>query len=180
MMSIISIPRSIGVLLLLAVALIFPGCNAGDEVAGYSAKELYDANIRTVAVPIFANRTFYRETEFKLAESLIKQIESRTPYKVVNGSAADTQIAGAILHVDKQLISRTFNEGVTQEVQVKVTVSFEWKDLRSGKVLRKRSTLSGTGDYVPTKGAGEPAEIGIRTAVNELAGEIVGVMRADW
>jgi hypothetical protein len=147
---------------------------------GYSSKELYDTHIRSVSVPIFANRSFEREAEFKLTEALCKEIESRTPYKVTRTGSADTMITGTITRVDRRLLSRTFTAGVTQEAQVVVTVSFEWKDLRTGKILRKRSEISGTGEYVPTRPVGEPYEVGLRTAINELSRDIVSAMRSDW
>src|SRR4051794_15275394 len=60
--------------LLLAVALTaLPGCGydqAGapphSTVGGYQWRSLYREDIRTVAVPIFTNRTFRRNLEFRL------------------------------------------------------------------------------------------------------------------
>lgn len=49
---------------------------------GYSGKSLYPTSIRTVAVPIFANRTFRRQWEFRLTEAIDKNIESRTPFRL--------------------------------------------------------------------------------------------------
>lgn len=155
------------------------GCSRA-EVAGYHAGGLYDTSIRTVAVPVFKNRTFYRETEFRLTEALIKQIESRTPYKVVRTGEADTSITGTVLSVDQRLLSRDFTTGITQEAQVVITASFEWKDLRTGKIIRKRSRIMGTGVYVPTRGVGEPVDVAEYAAVDQLGREIVSVMATDW
>lgn len=153
---------------------------AGLAGCSYSAKELYDTSFRTVHVQVLANRSWEREVEFKLTEALAKEIEARTPYKVTRSGAADTMITGTVLAVDRQALSRTFNTGVTQEAQVIVTVSFEWKDLRTGKILRKRSQMTGSGEYVPTRPISETFEVGLRTAVNELSRDIVSVMRSDW
>lgn len=167
-----------GLLLCLLSTLAGLGGCASDS--GYHTGETFDKSIHTVAVPIFANRTFYREIEDRLSEALVKEIEQRTPYKVTQQDRADTILSGTVLSVDKRLLSRNFNTGVAQEVQMTIMVSFEWKDLRSGKIIRKRSRITGVASYVPTQPLGEPEEVARHGAVSELASEIVSVMRNDW
>jgi len=170
---------SVSMSLALVIAVMLGGCAGEHSSSGFRMEGLYDTNIRTVAVPIFDNRTFYREVEFKLTEALTKEIESRTPYKVTRATGADTVLTGTVLNVDKRLLSRQFETGLPQEVQVVVTVNFEWKALRSGTVLRKRSRFRGTGEYIPTPPYGEPFEVGQHEAVSEVARDIVSVMRID-
>lgn len=168
-------------LTVIACGLMTAGLLAGCATeGGYATGEVFDTSIRTVALPVFANRTFYRETEFYLTEALAKEIESRTPYKVTRSSSADTMITGTVLTVDKQLISRTLHSSVTQESQLVVSASFEWKDLRSGKILRKRGTIAGVAEFIPTAPVGEPEQVAHHAAIAELAREIVSVMRTDW
>src|SRR4051794_10112312 len=52
-------------------------------LAGYQWKSLYREDIRTVAVPIFSNRSFRRGVEFQLTKAIVNQLEAQTPYKVV-------------------------------------------------------------------------------------------------
>ncbi len=174
----------IGRVSLIALALALASCHRGAVVGGYRAGGVYDESIRSVAVPIFENRTFYRGVEFRLTEALTKEIEQRTPYKVAGTAGADSQLTGTILRVDKKLLSRQHSReiksGLPQEVQVVVSVSFEWKNLRTGKIIRKASRIEGTGEYIPTRGVGEPFEVAQHTAVAELAREVVSAMRADW
>ena len=171
-----SIHRPVSLLALL-VAVVLSGCAGG---TGYRHEALYDTSVRTVATPIFENRTFYREMEFRLTEALVKEIEQTTPYKVTGEGAADTIITGTIIAVNQRLLSRQLETGVSQEVQVIVTASFEWKDLRTGKVLRKRSRVEGSGEYIPVQGVGEPMEVARHEAVGEMARHIVSLMASDW
>jgi Lipopolysaccharide-assembly len=147
---------------------------------GYSNKELYPTEYRTVAAPIFENRTFYRGVEFQLAEALTKQIESRTPYKVVSPGVAQTQLEGTITHIDQRQLSRRRPGGVPQEVEYTVTVDFVWKDLGRGGVIRDRRGFQAVGRYVPTAGVGEPFELGLHQVVQRMAQDIVSTMQADW
>ena len=55
---------------------------------GYSQQEIYPDHVQTVAIPLFENRTFYQGVEFDLTEALVKEIELRTPYKVISNENA--------------------------------------------------------------------------------------------
>src|SRR5262245_8430424 len=96
------------VLLVIApVALAVCGCaEAGHfTILGYTTQPNYNTEIRTVRVPIFKNDTFRQGLEFDLTQAVIREIEVRTPYKVVNGNAdADTELTGTIRAATKALL----------------------------------------------------------------------------
>jgi hypothetical protein len=158
------------------------GCDQTTQngLLGYHAEELFPEQYQTVAVDIFDNRTFFQGVEFDLTEALVKEIELRTPYKVVANDRADTVITGTIHTVRQQSLSRVRNGGVPQEMQLIVRVNYEWKDVREGRVIRKRRTLSGSGEYIPSSGLSEPYEVAQHRAVAEIARDLVSDMRRDW
>ena len=160
-------------------ALVLHGCKNG-SVAGYSAEELFPPNVTTVSVSILENRDFYRDVEFDLTEALIKEIELRTPYKVVRHADADTELTGTILSVREGVVSRSFDGGLPQEVRVTVALGFEWKDLRNGQVIRKRDRIVGEATYAPTRPMSQPFRTARHSASSDLAREVVSVMRDDW
>jgi len=173
-------PRSVGLRLALASLLLtLAGC-AADSGAGYTTEPLFERDVRSVAVNILGNASFRRGVEFSLTEALIKEIETRTPYKVTRQGTADTIITGTIRGVDQGLLSRDADAGVPQEIQVTVTASFQWKDQRTGEVLRRRDGMAATGEYVPTRPAGEFYEVAEQRAVAEMARHMVDLMRSDW
>ena len=147
---------------------------------GYSHEPLYPQDVRTVAVPIFDNRSFYRHVEEDVAEALIKEIELRTPYKVVASGEADTQIHATITQVDQSRMSRSRDGGLPQELELIIRASFQWQDRRSGKTLRQRSGMVATGRYVPAYPPAEPYQVAQHDAAERLAQQIVAVMGADW
>jgi hypothetical protein len=168
------------VLCLLMIAAIGPamvGCHATNAAP---QSQLYPTDVRTVAVVIFGNAGFERGIEFALTEALIKEIELRTPYKVVDRAAADSVITGRVLGAPQSLLSRERESAVPQELQVAVTADFEWKNQRTGDVIRQRAQITGTGEYVPTRPVGEFRQIAQQQAINELARDIVSLMRNDW
>ncbi len=161
------------VLLVLVLAALVAGC-------GYSHKPLFDTTYRTVSVPIFDNRTFYRGVEFDLTEALKKQIELRTPYKVVNDESGDTILRGSVVAVRQNRLSREREGGMVQELEMALVVDFEWKDQRTGEAIVDRRGLVASSSYVPAQPVGEPLAIGQHMAAERMADSIVGAMRSQW
>ena len=127
-------------LLLLAVsALLLPSCNwdGNFTVLGYTTKPQYPDHIRTIYVPIFKNLTMWRGLEFDLTRAVIREIEAKTPYKVVSSpSCADSQLSGTIVSLNKNVINRNqLNE--IREAETTLAVEIVWKDLRSGEILSR-------------------------------------------
>jgi len=166
-------------LVLTAVVLLLRGC-ASDPSRGYSKQSLYPQNIATVHIPIFENATFDRDVEFELTDAVIKEIESRTPYKVASSSHADTILTGRIRTVTRDSLSRSRLTGLSEEVIVSVTIDFQWRDLRSGNLLVARESFSGHGLFVPSRPSSEPIALGKFAAVQQLARDVVDEMQSDW
>ena len=127
-------------LLLLAVsALLLPSCNwdGNFTVLGYTTKPQYPDHIRTIYVPIFKNLTMWRGLEFDLTRAVIREIEAKTPYKVVSSpSCADSQLSGTIVSLNKNVINRNqLNE--IREAETTLAMEIVWKDLRSGEILSR-------------------------------------------
>jgi hypothetical protein len=125
--------------LLGAGALLLPSCDwdGNFTVLGYTTKPLYPCHIRTVYVPIFKNRTYRRGIEFDLTRAVVREIEAKTPYKVVSTSGADTELSGTIISLNKLVINRDqLNE--IREAETTLTVEIIWKDLRTQEILSAR------------------------------------------
>jgi hypothetical protein len=173
---------------LVAAALALPGCtDPGSigrqtpvvEVAGYTNRPLFRDDIRTVAVPIFkTGRTLFRRgLEMQLTEAVIKQIESRTPYKVVPRDRADTVLDGEVLAFTERVLTET-PRNEPREVQVTVTVRMLWRDLRSGEVLREARRLSENATFVVD--VGETEAQATLDSFDDLVERIVELLETDF
>lgn len=171
--------RALLVLLVAVIAAASSGCSS-DPAQGYSTASLFPRDISSVAVPIFVNKTYTRDVEFELTDALVKEIEARTPYKVMSEASADTVFLGTIRSIELDQLSKSRTTGLSEEVVVSVTIDFQWKDLRNGKVLLERKTFAGHGLFVPSTPTGEPIELGQFAVVQLLAKDIVSEMRSDW
>ncbi len=147
---------------------------------GYTHQRLFPQSVHTVAVPVFENLSFYQGVELDLTEALIKEIELRTPYKVTPSSEAQTILQGMIIEVTQQRLSRTTTGDLPQELETRITVDFEWKQIQRGQTLRRRRGLEAVGRYVPAGPIGEPFDVSAHQAVERLAGQIVSAMAENW
>ena len=170
------------IFVILALLLLAGGCGynqTGDEPQGsYQWRSLYREDVKTVAVPIFANKDYTRGVEFALTKAVVNQLEAHSPYKVVPRERADTVLEGEITSVRRNSVSRDPDTAVPQEQLFVLTIDFVWKDLHSGRILVERRNFEQTTTYYPTLGEGE--FIGSQQAVEKLALGIVQELQADW
>jgi hypothetical protein len=151
---------------------------SGGGLAGYKWSSLYRGDVKSVAVPIFTNRTFYRGVEFNLTKAVVSQMETQTPYKVMPKEKADTILEGEIDRIRVRTISYSPSNSLPQEQLFEVIVNFTWKDLRTGKMYVERRDFRQTAPYYPT--LGEEQFAGSQQNVERLALAIVQQMQADW
>ena len=161
------------------------GYNWSDNTSGafapdpdYKWASLYRQDVKTVAVPIFVNRTYYRGIEFNLTKAVINQLESRTPYKVAPRERADTVLEGQVIFVGVNTASRSQTAGIPQQQLYYIIVNFTWKDQRTGQILVSRRGFEQTAPYFPT--LGEDQFAGSQENVERLALAIVDEMQANW
>ena len=172
-------PRLLIAAALLGAGLALAGCST-DPARGYAFAEPYDASVRTVGVPIFANQTFARGTELTLTDAIIKQIQQQTPWRVVSPDKADTVLEGAVTQAELGVLSNSPRSGLTEEQTYRITVRFAWRDNRTGETRVARENFAATGVFAPVRGVGERIEVGQRDAIDELARDIVASLRSDW
>jgi hypothetical protein len=167
-------------LLSLIIGLALGGCgySNGSSSNSYQWKSLYRQDVQTVAVPIFKNVDFHRGVEIALTKAIVNNLESHTPYKVVDQKKADTILEGEIVSIKAHTVSSESRSAVPQEQLYVITCNFIWKDLRSGRVLVDRKNFEQTATYYPT--LGESQWVGSQQGVEQLAQGIVEELQADW
>lgn len=165
----------------LAMLLLLGGC-AAYQIGNQS---LYPADIRTVYVPMFDSNSFRRGLGERLTEAVVKEIEAKTPYKVVADPNADSVLSGCIVAERKSVLVPSLS-GDAREVQVGMSVAVSWID-RKGRMLREATNVpmpeeivnvSGTGDIVPE--VGQSVATAQQQAICRMAEQIVGLMEQPW
>lgn len=165
----------------MAALALLGGC-AGYQIGNQS---LYPAHIRTVYVPMFGSISYRRNLGERLTEAVQKEIELKTPYKVVDDPGADSILTGKIIGETKRVVvgSRT---GDARELQVNLRVEVSWID-RQGQLIRQADSIplepattdvSGSGNVVPE--IGHSIASAHQQAISRAAEQIVALMEAPW
>lgn len=166
----------------LAVAMLLTlaagGCST-DPTKGYTLASMYEANIDSVAVPIFArSRDVYRrDLEFRLTEAVKKRIALDTPYRIRTVSEADTELTGTIELISQRVLSSNPDTGHPRDQEILMVLSFTWKDLRSGRTLRDVQNFRVAADYIPDVSLSEDFFQGSEDLINKAARLIVQQMQ---
>ncbi len=148
---------------------------------GYSVRPPYDRSIRTVYVPMFRSYSFRIDQNQELHERVVKEIERRTPYRVVDTpEEADTILSGTILYTNKNLFVVNPNN-LPRQILGDVTAEVTWEDIRPGTdpnedppVARVTEMIS----FFPE--LGETASLGFSKAYERMANDIVDMMEERW
>lgn len=157
------------------------GC-AGYQIGNQS---LYPCEIHTVYVPMFQSVSFRRGLGERLTEAVAKEIEKRTPYKVVGDPCADSVLSGRIVADSKHVLVPDLT-GDARESQLEMKVEVNWVD-RKGRLLRDVASVpmpveiadvSGTSNVVPE--VGQSIATAQQEAICRLAEQIVGLMEKPW
>lgn len=148
---------------LLLILAAFCGC-------GYHMGSLTPDHVRTIAVPIFHNRTLYRDWEFVLTGAVIQQILTGTNLRVTSTDSADTVLIGEITRVGQSTVTKDETRLATQ-FDVSISVNVEWQDRRTGKAIYPKREISESMHVFADRG--ENFQTAVQVAVAKLARSVV-------
>jgi len=153
---------------LLAVALA--GC-------GYSFRGNLPDHIKTVAVPVFTNKTSEPAVESLLTSAVVQAFASNGRLRVVKPEDADAILDGEVVGYSVQSIAFD-NQANVRQYRLQVTMNLKFRDVRRNTVLfdqqglREKADFQVLGAVSQTIGAEEGA---VRTAATEIGRSIVSL-----
>lgn len=149
---------------------------------GQSAR--FPRDVQTVYVPMIESDSFRRFLGERLTEAVCKQIETDTPYKVVNDPNADTVLYVRLVNDTKRLLVNNI-QGDVRDSELNFQINVSWVNRRGVSIGQQDIPLppemvdvGQTSDLI--------AEYGRSTAtqqqeiIDRLASRIVGLMEAAW
>ncbi len=148
-------------------------------------RSLYRNDVRTIHVPIIKSSSFRPELGVLLTESLQKEIERRTPYKLADAHSADSIMTCRLTGDNKRVIGETAtDEG--RLIQTVMAIEMSWVDRRGIPLVETRFLPPGettfffseSTDFVPE--AGQSIATAHQRQIERLANHIVDQMEARW
>ncbi|GIX01456.1 MAG: hypothetical protein KatS3mg112_0393 [Thermogutta sp.] len=175
-------PFVLGLALLGMLPTVVGGC-AGYQVGN---AQLYRPDIQTVYVPMFQSASLRPGLGERLTEAVIKEIELRTPYKVVGSpEKADSILTGRIVSETKRtVVENPYDD--PREIATRFQVEVQWIDNR-GRSLTAEETVPVPPEltsvvaettFVPE--VGQSLATAQQAAIQRLASQIVGMMENPW
>jgi len=169
------------VLLAAALCLSVSGC-AGYQVG---TRSLYTPQVRTVHVPIFQSDSLRRYLGERLTEAVVKEIELRTPYKVVPRERADTVLSGRIVEDRKEVVAENRYDD-PRDLNIGMQVLVNWTNragdpIHGGQMLTLPQQLwdvSATSHLTPE--VGQSLTTAQQQTISRLAEQIVSMMEVPW
>ena len=146
---------------------------------------LLPQTISTVSVQMFRSDSFRRNIGEQLTEAVAKEIERRTPYKVVDSTEADATLAGRVVSATKQGVTETRNDDL-REIEYNLYVLVEWRVhgsdmVRQGELVAVPSSLlefNRASSLVPE--IGQSIATAQQKAIRRLARQIVDQLETPW
>jgi Lipopolysaccharide-assembly len=177
-----SIQHSALSIILVAVGLAsLPGC------AGYQIgrRSLYRPDVRTVHVPMIQSDSYRRYLGERLTEAIVKEIELRTPYKVVDADSADSVLSVRLVSDAKRVLANNrFSE--PRDIETDFFVQASWIDRRGDLIMSQDNlpaapllvNLGQQANFVPE--GGQSLITAQQEAIQKLAQQVVGQMEMAW
>lgn len=160
---------------------------AGGGCAAYrfGTASLYPPDIQTVYVPVFQSNSFRRNLSELLTEAVCKEIELKTPYKVVGTPQADSVLTGKLTSDTKRVVVEDQYDQ-PREVEVNMSVEVRWVNRKGDLINHANSvplpqdlvSMSATGMLVPEYG--QSVATAQLQAIQTLATQIVSLMEMPW
>jgi outer membrane lipopolysaccharide assembly protein LptE/RlpB len=136
-----------GVLVALGLLALGGGC-------GYSWRGTLPDHIRTVAVPVFANRTQWPNIDTALTAAVVNAFANDGRLRVVAPAEADAILEGEI--VNYQVTALAFDSNANpQQYRLFVTVDVRFRDVRRGVMLFEQRGLQERVDYLAAQPVSE-------------------------
>ena len=139
------------------------------------------AHIRTVAVPMFDNKTSEFGVREDITDSIINQFTQDNSLKVTDRRSADSMVQGTIVNIREQAGAYSTDEKVN-EIRVYVTVQAKFEDLKKHKVIWEES-INQWGTYnpnLPPGDEGSTRQDAINEAIEKIVADIFNKTVSGW
>ena len=165
----------------LLLLLLLTGC-ASYRVGNQT---LYAPDVQTVYVPMIETTSYRRDLGERLTEAVVKEIELKTPFKVVGTPDADSILSARMTGETKHVTIENQNDD-PRAVEFNMAVEITWLNRRRAP-LRLPSTLALPPELLPVNNvstliaeAGQSTATAQQQAIERLAQQIVSTMEEPW
>ena len=162
--------RALAAAALLTAALACAGC-------GYSLRGNLPEHIKSVAIPIFQNRTPVPAIENFLTNAVVNAFSTNGRLRVTNVDRADSILEGTITNYNLQSIAYDSAANIRQ-FRLTVTLNLRFRDVRRNEMLFERNGFSDRADFAVPGTVAETittSEGALQQAATDIARSVVSL-----
>ena len=148
-------------------------------------QSLYAPDVQTVYVPMIETNSFRRDLGERLTEAVVKEIELKTPFKVVGTPDADSVLSVRMIGDSKRVTIENQNDD-PRALEIGMNVEVTWLNRRRAP-LRLPNTIPLPAELLPigntstlSPEAGQSVATAQQQAIGRLAQQIVSTMEEPW
>jgi len=149
------------------------------------ARSLYAPDVTTVYVPMIESDSFRRDLGERLTEAVVKEIELKTPFKVVGNPDADSILSARLVSETKRVIVENPNDQ-PRSIEVGMIAEVTWQNRRR-EPLRLPTSIALPPELLPIgqtatliPEVGQSDAVAQQQAIERLAQQIVSTMEEPW
>jgi hypothetical protein len=164
-----------------AVILAGLGCALAAGCMGYHVGPVLKADYRSVAVPMFRNKTYKPQLEAQITNGIIKRLQADGTLRVDSVAKADVVVTGEIINYNR-LALRLAKEDtrVPREYRLIITVNVAAHDRRTGKVVLKPTDVSGSADMFIGFDLQSAEYQALPLVADDVARQVVSLLVESW
>jgi hypothetical protein len=136
------------------------------------------SHIKTIAIPLFEDRTAEFGIREQFTEALVQEFTRDNTLRIAERHAADSVLEGVIVAVTDRAGPYDKQEMV-QELKIYITVDVRYFDLKKNQEVWK-DRLTQWGAYDPNAGGTAARQEGINEAIRKLVTEILNRTVSGW
>lgn len=143
----------------------------------YSFKGSLAPHLKTVAIPLFDNRTAEFGVTEEMTDTMIDKFTQDGSLKITDRSSADVLLEGSISRINDRAGAYDANERV-QDLKIYVSVQIKCTDLVKRQILWEER-MTQFGSYDPAEGPDARLD-GISEAIEKISEEVLNKTVSGW
>ena len=148
---------------------------------GYHVGSVLKANYRSVAVPMFKNKTLKPQLEAQVTNGIIRRLQSDGTLRVDSVDNADIVVAGEIVDYRRTRLRSLQTEASTpREFRIYIDARVEAHDRVTGKVVLPPTIVTGTADTFIGNDLQSAEFQALPLIADDLARQVVSLLVESW
>ena len=148
---------------------------------GYHLGPVLKADYKSVAIPMFKNKTLKPQLEAQVTNGIIKRLQSDGTLRVEPKESADIIVTGQILRYRRSTLRALRTEAATpREFRISIDAQVEARDRVTGKVVLQPTVVTGSADTFIGDDLQSAQEQALPLIADDLARQVVSLLVESW